>query len=173
MKISILRACGVVAIVAGIALPQQMLGQRDPVLGTWKLNVEKSKYDPGPRPKNSTLIYEAAGQGVKVRASGVGAQGQPTGVEYTASYDGQDYPVKLIGTPDYDTVAQEGRQSRPDIHTGRLAGWKDPDGHDHGHERAWPADQHRRGVREVGRLPNRFTQPSCRSQDPTRLALSS
>ena len=29
----------------------------DPVLGTWELNVAKSKYNPGPAPKSQTRIY--------------------------------------------------------------------------------------------------------------------
>ena len=32
----------------------------DPLIGTWILNVAKSKYTPGPAPKSSTVVYEAA-----------------------------------------------------------------------------------------------------------------
>jgi hypothetical protein len=75
----------------------------DPIIGTWKLNVAKSKYNPGPPPKSVTATFEAAGESVRVVAKGVGAQGNPTETEYTASYDGKDYPV--TGSPDYDTVS--------------------------------------------------------------------
>ena len=77
---------------------------KEPVgLGTWKLNVEKSKYSPGPAPKSLTVKFEAAGKGVKVTTEGVGADGKPTGTEYTGEYDGKDYPIK--GSPNSDTVS--------------------------------------------------------------------
>ena len=40
--------------------------QTDPIIGTWRLNVAKSKYDPGPAPMSETRIYEALGtNGIK------------------------------------------------------------------------------------------------------------
>src|SRR6266852_758984 len=77
----------------------------DPTLGTWKLNVAKSKYTPGPPPRSLTVTFEATdatGKGVKVTTAGIDAQGNPTGTQYTANYDGKDYPV--TGSPDYDAV---------------------------------------------------------------------
>ena len=80
-------------------------GQTDnPLIGTWKLNVAKSKHDPGPVPKSQTSKIEASGSnGVKVTTDGVDGQGKPTHTEYTANYDEKDYPI--TGSPDYDTVA--------------------------------------------------------------------
>lgn len=75
----------------------------DPALGTWKLNVAKSKYEPGPAPKSLTVTIEPSGQGVKVTAKGVDAQGKPIETSYTANYDGKDYPV--AGQPDWDAIA--------------------------------------------------------------------
>jgi hypothetical protein len=46
-------------------LPRIALAQSE-LVGTWKLNVEKSKFNPGPAPKSSVLTYEAVGEGVKV-----------------------------------------------------------------------------------------------------------
>jgi len=37
----------------------------DAFMGTWKLNEAKSKFSPG-SPKNTTVVYEAAGDNVKV-----------------------------------------------------------------------------------------------------------
>jgi len=34
----------------------------DPHVGTWKLNVAKSKYSPGPAPKEVTMKIEAKGE---------------------------------------------------------------------------------------------------------------
>ena len=38
---------------------------KDPFVGTWRLNVAKSKYSPGPAPKSQTATYEAAGKGTE------------------------------------------------------------------------------------------------------------
>jgi hypothetical protein len=63
--------------IASMMLPRIALAQSE-LVGTWKLNVEKSKFNPGPAPKSSVLTYEAAGEGVKVTNEGVNAQGNPT-----------------------------------------------------------------------------------------------
>lgn len=61
-------------------------------MGTWKLNEAKSKLAAG-TPKNTTVVYEAAGDNVKVTIDGVDAQGKPTHNEWTGKMDGKDYPV--------------------------------------------------------------------------------
>jgi hypothetical protein len=73
--------------------------QTDPVLGTWKLNLMKSKYDPGPPPKNLTRTYEAVRSGVKVTVEGIDGSNNPIKYGYTANYDGKDYPVTGMGVP--------------------------------------------------------------------------
>ena len=75
----------------------------DPMLGTWKLNLAKSKWSPGPPPKSGTLKRVAAGNAVKVTNDGVDGQGKAMHWEYTANYDGKDYPV--TGDPARDTVS--------------------------------------------------------------------
>ncbi len=67
----------------------------DPMVGTWKLNVEKSKYDPGPAPKSATAKIEAAGDGEKLPADGVRGADSIIRVEYTAQYDGKDHPIPV------------------------------------------------------------------------------
>lgn len=64
----------------------------DANLGTWKLNEAKSKLSPG-APKNVTVVYEAAGDSVKVTVDGVDGAGKPTHSVWTGKYDGKDYPV--------------------------------------------------------------------------------
>jgi len=80
-----------------------MAQAKDPVLGTWQLDLSKSKYDPGPPPKMLTLTYEAVGDGIKVTTKGADGQGKPIATEYTANYDGKDSPV--TGETDYDAVS--------------------------------------------------------------------
>src|ERR1041385_4675896 len=69
-------------------------------MGTWKLDEAKSKIAAG-APKNTTVVYEAAGDSVKVIVDGVGADGQPSHNEWTGKFDGKDYP--LTGDPTADT----------------------------------------------------------------------
>ena len=69
------------------------------IMGTWKLNEAKSKLAPG-APKNTTVVYEAAGDSVKVTVDGVDGQGKPTHSEWTGKFDGKDYPV--TGDPSSD-----------------------------------------------------------------------
>ena len=54
---------GIATIVATILIGiggQSASAQGDPLLGTWVLNVAKSKYTPGPPPKEQTTTFEAA-----------------------------------------------------------------------------------------------------------------
>jgi hypothetical protein len=68
-------------------------------IGTWKLNEAKSKLSPG-TPKNTTVVYMAAGDNVMVTVDGIGSDGKPTHNEWTGKYDGKDYPV--TGDPNSD-----------------------------------------------------------------------
>jgi hypothetical protein len=60
-------------------------------MGTWKLNEAQSKIAAG-TPKNSTVVYEAAGDNVKVTIDGNAADGTATHSEWTGKFDGKDYP---------------------------------------------------------------------------------
>ena len=71
----------------------------DPQIGTWKLNEAKSKIAAG-SPKLTTVVYEAAGDSVKVTVDGTDGTGKPAHSEWTGKYDGQDYPV--TGDPSAD-----------------------------------------------------------------------
>ncbi len=95
-------ALGVGVVVASVLIVA-VSAQASPEIGTWKLNVAKSKFSPGPAPKSQTVTFTAAGQGVKVTTEGVGADGSKTAQSYTANYDGKDVP--LTGSATTDTVS--------------------------------------------------------------------
>jgi hypothetical protein len=77
----------------------------DNSIGTWKLNVGKSKYTPAPLPfKSQSTIRSAADGGVKVTSTGVQGDGKPSSSSYTVKYDGKDCPV--TGAP-FDTIAMK------------------------------------------------------------------
>ena len=107
-----------VSVIFGVAMTMtawaapapQVAGQssstsdEDPLLlGTWKLNLAKSKYKAGPPPREQTRTYEAQGQGVKATIKTINANGRATTVQYVANYDSLEYPV--TGSPDSDTIA--------------------------------------------------------------------
>ena len=72
--------------------------------GNWKLNLAKSKYDPGPPPKGPNFSkIEAIPGGLKFTNDGVNAEGKPMHNEWSGKFDGKDNPVK--GDPNRDTVA--------------------------------------------------------------------
>jgi hypothetical protein len=93
------------------------LAADDASMGTWKLNEAKSKFSPGAA-KNTTVVYEAAGDSVKVTVDGVGADGKPTHNEWTGKFDGKPYPVTG------DSSADTRSYNRVDAHTLKLTNKK-------------------------------------------------
>jgi len=74
--------------------------------GTWKLNVAKSKFSPGPAPKSMTVTYSSVGtDGVKIVVTATPATGPAQQWEMTARYDGKDHP--MAGNPEADTIAMK------------------------------------------------------------------
>ena len=71
----------------------------DPNMGTWKLNEAKSKIAAG-APKNNTVVYEAAGDNIKVTIDGTSGDGKAVHSEWTGKFDGKEYAV--TGDPTSD-----------------------------------------------------------------------
>ncbi len=113
-----MKARTIVMTVAVCLVAGAMCFADDVQMGTWKLNEAKSKFAAG-APKNTTVVYEAAGDKVKVTVDGVDGAGKPTHNEWTGSFDGKDYPV--TGDPTSDTRAYK----KVDDHTLELTGKKD------------------------------------------------
>jgi hypothetical protein len=80
-----------------------VLSATDPAVGTWKLNTDRSRYNPGPPPKSATVTYAASGDRMTRTGKTVEADGTTTSFRYTAKYDGADYPV--TGSPDFDAIS--------------------------------------------------------------------
>ena len=72
---------------------QSLRAQSDLRVGTWILNVPKSKYNSGPAPKSQSRIHEMQGELFVVRVQGVAADGSQIGYGYTYRLDGKDYPM--------------------------------------------------------------------------------
>jgi hypothetical protein len=74
------------------SFPQVAFAQSSPVIGTWKLNLDKSKYSPGPPPRSGTLTYTQDGQNIKNTFEGMDAQGNVLSGVLMHIYDGQPHP---------------------------------------------------------------------------------
>lgn len=98
------RARNVILIFTALLAPAALWGGgNDPQAGTWKMNLEKSKFvSGGPSPKGETVVIEEIEGGIKVASTGVNPDGPPGHFEYTAKYDGKDYP--MTGSPAADAV---------------------------------------------------------------------
>ena len=110
MRIKMLAALATALLLVALAL-NVTAAAADQHSGTWKMNPDKSKYSPGPAPKSITVKIESDADNIKLSSDGIDAAGNPTHVEYTAKYDGKDYPI--TGVPNADTIALE----RPDAST--------------------------------------------------------
>ena len=119
---------GLVLCLVGVALGFSA----DPFMGTWKLNESKSKLSAG-APKNNTVIYEAAGDSIKITVDGTDADGKAAHSEWTGKFDGKDYPV--TGDPTADmrsykqvndhTLSFANKKDGKDTLTGRVVVSKD------------------------------------------------
>ena len=84
----------VVAIgILALGASGPLFAQSNPLVGTWKLNLEKSKFNPGPAPKSMTRTVEAQGDGVKYTFDGVSADGAAIAYSFAVSFDGKDNSI--------------------------------------------------------------------------------
>ncbi len=76
----------------------------EPHVGTWKLNLAKSKFSPpSSAPKSRTLKIEAQDNGIKYVSEGIDAEGKAYHEHFTAKHDGKDYPY--LGSSTVDSLA--------------------------------------------------------------------
>jgi hypothetical protein len=98
----IMKQLGLGIIVAiGLTLPAFGQGV-DPLIGTWKLNTEKSVGSQGSVPKNMSNTFVGEGQTFTNTAEGADAQGQPFKVVFRHIYDAMPHPT--TGNPNYDST---------------------------------------------------------------------
>jgi hypothetical protein len=89
-------------------------------LGTWKENIDKSTYRPGPAPKSPSVAkWERDGQGLKITTDLTDEKGAPGHWVITSQLDGKDAPitggpagmtrsVKLLEPRTYEIVTKMG-----------------------------------------------------------------
>ena len=84
----------------------------DPFVGTWKLNVTKSKFSPGPAPQSQTVTIGADN---KVEVSGTDSEGQAVNWSYTATPG----TATITGLPDASVM--ETRKGNTVDHTWKFS----------------------------------------------------
>jgi hypothetical protein len=100
------RLLGYVAVVLLAALASTpAFAQDNPALGTWKLNVAKSKFTGAPAPKELTRTLAADGDSVKYTFAGTAGDGSSVAYSFTLKYDGKEYPVEGTTPGGFDQIA--------------------------------------------------------------------
>jgi hypothetical protein len=88
----------VLALSAVVAGP--LMAQANPFVGTWKLNVAKSKAGSGPAlPQSLTRTVAADGAGATYTFTGVSSDGKPVSYSFSTNYDGKDSAITGNGAP--------------------------------------------------------------------------
>jgi hypothetical protein len=75
----------------------------DPILGTWTLDLAKSKFPGDTAPKSATRVYSAGPAGTVMKMTGVAGDGSPIAQTATLTYDGKDCAV--TGASAYDSFS--------------------------------------------------------------------
>jgi hypothetical protein len=116
-----------VALTISLVFVSMALGFQDnPHLGTWKLNEAKSKFAGTAR--NHTVVYEAAGDQIKITVDGVDQSGAAVHHEWTGKFDGKDYAVKgesssdarSYNVVDTNTLEMTNKKGGKTVMTGRI-----------------------------------------------------
>ena len=104
MKRSLFVACSIAAIMGSTALSAQAPSPGpNPLIGTWKQNLEKSTYSPGPPPPQglgAVRQYAAGVDGAIVAITfNLDSRGLPSlGAISAANYDGREYAQHTVAT---------------------------------------------------------------------------
>ena len=110
-----------VALFAAVA-SAPVHAQANPLVGSWKLNLTKSKFDPGPAPTSLTRTVEAQDGGVKYTFAGVGADGKPLSYGFSVKFDGKDNPINGSMPTGADTISATRTDSNHFVATLKKAG---------------------------------------------------
>lgn len=91
-------------VVLALSASHLLLAQTDPFLGTWKLNVSKSKFVPGPPRKSETRFVVSGPMGLNVSIQRVNGDGSTQEFQYTSNLDGKSYPIVGQGPRGANTI---------------------------------------------------------------------
>jgi hypothetical protein len=93
---------------------------KDPFLGVWILDADKSQFVPGPAPEDRKMIFEAKENSIRHTTKTLNAFLSTTDdIDYTARFDGKDYPITGTGL---DTVSLKRIDANTFERTGKVRG---------------------------------------------------
>ena len=115
-----MRARFFLLMFAVLAVSTALRAADDPFVGTWKLNLAKSKYNPGPPPKSGSNIFEPAPGGLKLIVRNVDTGGKPTSFERVELYDAKTHPAHGEGRIGPDAISAK----RVDPYTIEVTSYK-------------------------------------------------
>ena len=101
-----MNACSLqfVALLLGAALSVRAA---DPLIGTWKLDLSKSIFSPGPAPKSQIRAYQLVpGGGMKLTITTIDVEGKSQSIDLPATPDGKTYPITGPGLADSIMLTQ-------------------------------------------------------------------
>lgn len=103
------------ALAISLNAPLATQTAADPFLGTWKLNVGRSNFNPGPPPKAKTLVYSATAEGILIDETEIEPTGEVLTFKIPYARDGKPTPQNASPAYDMLSVTQLGA---------RTANWK-------------------------------------------------
>ena len=120
--------CAVAVSVLAGALSIPVLihaqGKTDAFVGTWKLDVDNSVFDPGPAPISRTMTVVAIDNGITHQIDSMiplsGMTKTAVNFSYTAKFDGTDAPV--MGSSNLETVSIKRVDARTIERVGKIRG---------------------------------------------------
>jgi hypothetical protein len=104
MRARVLAPVVLVASLVASVFPAAVIAQHDPeelLIGTWVLDVNASRYRPGPAPRGETRVYARSADGISGVVKRTQADGTVQTIEYLANTDREQM---VTGTPEYDAV---------------------------------------------------------------------
>jgi hypothetical protein len=91
---------GIVLFAVLILVPVGAFGQSTSQwVGTWKLNLAKSKYDSGPPPTSGTATFDTVNGVLRLTVETVNAKGERSRTVELITFDGKEQPVTGAANP--------------------------------------------------------------------------
>jgi hypothetical protein len=91
-------------VIFTLALATVAMAADNPFVGTWKLNLAKSKFPPGQELKSATHKTEVRDNGLKSTYDIVDAAGKASHIVFDFRFDGEDYPDSRGDTAAYTRI---------------------------------------------------------------------
>lgn len=105
----------IAALAIALAAPVAVRAADNPFLGTWRLDLARSTFNPGPPPRAKTLVFSATAEGTLIDETEVEPDGQVLTFKIPYARDGR--PTPQNASPAYDMLSV----TQPDAYT---ADWK-------------------------------------------------